>query len=62
MQKVMQGQMQNNPMMSLFNQMMSGKNQSQQMQTLLNSAKNKGFDVDKKIFSEADLQALGLRK
>ena len=62
MQKVMAGQMQNNPAMGLFNQMMQGKSSDQQMQTLINSAKSKGIDVDKKMFSESDLRSLGLIK
>jgi hypothetical protein len=57
----MSGALQNNPTMSLFNQMMSGKTRSAQMQTLLNSAKSRGLDINQKIFSEADLKALGLK-
>lgn len=48
--------------MGLFNQMMQGKSNEQQIQTLLNSAKSKGIDINKKMFSEADLKALGLIK
>lgn len=44
----------------LFNQMMNGKNPQQQFQTIFNMAKNRGFDVNKKIFSEQDLQAIGI--
>lgn len=55
----MAGQMQNNPMMGLFNQMMQGKTPEQKFQTLLNSAKSKGIDINAKTFSEADLRALG---
>ena len=61
-QNTMTGQMQNNPMMGLFNQMMQGKSKGQQIETLLNSAKSKGIDVNKKMFTEADLRALGLLK
>lgn len=46
--------------MDMFNQMMNGKNPQQQMQTIMNMAKNRNFDVNKKIFSEQDLQALGI--
>lgn len=46
--------------MDMFNQMMNGKNTQQQMQTIINMAKNRGFDVNKKIFSEQDLQAIGI--
>lgn len=49
-------------MMGLFNQMMQGKSKGQQIETLLNSAKSKGIDVNKKMFTEADLRALGLLK
>lgn len=44
----------------MFNQMMSGKNPQQQFQTIFNMAKSRGFDVNKKIFSEQDLQAIGI--
>lgn len=52
--------MQNDPMMDLFNQMMQGKNPQQKFQTLLNSAKSKGMDINAKMFTESDLKALGL--
>jgi hypothetical protein len=48
--------------MALFNQMMNGKNSQQQIETLLNSAKSKGIDINAKTFSEADLRMLGLKK
>lgn len=44
----------------MFNQMMNGKNPQQQFQTIFNMAKSRGFDVNKKIFSEQDLQAIGI--
>lgn len=59
---MLQGQLKNNPLMQQFNQMMGGKDSSQQIQTLLNLAKTRGFNVDAKIFSEADIQSLGLKK
>lgn len=46
--------------MQSFNQMMSGKDVNQQMQTLLNMAKSRGFDINAKMFSEDDLRNLGL--
>lgn len=58
----MQGQFQNNPLMGVFNQMMSGKNTQQQLQTLLNTAKSRGIDIDAKTFSAEDLRTLGLIK
>lgn len=58
----MGGRLQNDPRMALFNQMMSGKNSQQQIETLLNSAKSKGIDINAKTFSEADLRMLGLKK
>ena len=51
----------NDPRMQQFSQMMSGKNQQQQFQTLLNLAKSRGLDVDAKMFSREDLQNLGLK-
>ena len=62
MQNLMGGQMQNDPRMALFNQMMQGKDNKQQIETLLNSAKSRGIDVNAKTFSEADLRLLGLKK
>ncbi len=44
----------------MFNQMMNGKTPQQQFQTIFNMAKSRGFDVNKKIFSEQDLQQLGI--
>jgi hypothetical protein len=60
-QQVMNGSMQNNPMMNIFNEMMRGKDKRQQIQTLLNSASSKGIDVNEKRFSEQDLKMLGLK-
>lgn len=57
----MQGMLQKNPMMNLFNQMMGGKDKQAQIQTLLNSAQSKGIDINKKMFTEEDLRALGLK-
>lgn len=57
----MQGQLSNNPLMQTFNQMMSEKTKEQQMQTLINIAKSRGFDVDAKVFSEEDLRKLKLK-
>lgn len=46
--------------MNSFNQMMSGKDVNQQIQTLLNMAKSRGFDINAKMFSAEDLKGLGL--
>lgn len=46
--------------MDIFNQMMNGKDAQQQFQTIFNMAKSRGFDVNKKIFSEQDLQSIGI--
>lgn len=62
MSQMMNGALNNNPMMGLFQQMMSGKSKEQQIQTLLNSAKSQGLDVNEKCFSEQDLRQLGLKK
>lgn len=56
---MMTGQLQNMPQMQMFNQMMAGKNFEQQKQTILNMAESKGFDINAKIFSAQDVQALG---
>lgn len=54
--------MQNDPRMALFNQMMNGKSSQQKIDTLLNSAKSRGIDINAKTFTEADLRLLGLKK
>lgn len=61
LQEIMAGKMQGTPMMNLFNQMMSGKSQQEKIQTLLNSAKSRGIDINKKMFSENDLKSLKLK-
>ena len=55
------GKFQNHPVMQQFNQMMAGKNPQQQMQTILNMAKSKGFDINQKIFTEEQARQLGLK-
>lgn len=57
----MQGQLANHPLMPSIQQMINGKTPQQQMETLLNVAKSRGFDINAKIFSESDLRSLGLR-
>lgn len=57
----MMGQFNNSPQMQMFNQMMSGKNKQEQMQTLINLAQSRGLDINQKIFNESDLQMLGLK-
>lgn len=52
----------NDPRLAAFNQMFAGKNTQQGIQTILNLAKSKGFDLDAKIFSENDVKLLGLKK
>lgn len=61
MSQLMQGQLSHSPLMQTFNQMMSGKTKEQQIQTLINIAKSRGFDVDAKLFSEEDLRKLKLK-
>lgn len=43
-----------------FNQMMGGKSDQQQMQTILNMAKSRGLDINAKIITEQQAQQLGL--
>ena len=47
--------------MQQFNQMMQGKNPQEQIQTILNMAKSKGFDINAKIFTEEQARQLGLK-
>lgn len=49
------------PQMQQVKQMLAGKTQEQQWQTLMNFARTQGIDPDAKIFSEADLKAFGVR-
>lgn len=44
--KAMQGQLANHPMMATVNQMMAGKTPEQQRQTVINTAKSCGFDLN----------------
>ena len=44
----------------VFEQMMSGKDTGQQIQTILNMAKSQGIDVNAKIITEAQARQLGL--
>lgn len=44
--KIIQGQFANHPLMQQVNQMMSGKTPEQQRQTILNTAKSYGFDLN----------------
>lgn len=43
-----------------FNQMMNGKNDQQQMQTILNMAQSRGIDIHAPIITEQQAQQLGL--
>lgn len=44
--KYMQGQFANHPLMATVRQMMDGKTPEQQRQTVLNTAKSCGFDLN----------------
>lgn len=44
--KYMQGQFANHPMMKTVQQMMAGKSPEQQRQTVINTAKSCGFDLN----------------
>lgn len=56
--QIMSGQLENNPMMNMCKQMMQGKTKEQQIQTLLNAAQSRGFDINAKMFSEKDVKSL----
>jgi len=43
-----------------FNQMMNGKNDQQQMQTILNMAQSRGIDIHAPIITEQQARQLGL--
>ena len=44
--QITQGQLANHPMMKTVNQMMAGKTPEQQRQTVINTAKSYGFDLN----------------
>lgn len=44
--KAMQGQLANHPLMATVNQMMAGKTPEQQRATIINVAKSRGFDLN----------------
>ena len=44
--KFLQGQLANHPLMATVNQMMAGKTPEQQRQTIINAAKSCGFDLN----------------
>ena len=47
--------------MGTFNKMMQGKSPEQQFETLLNIAKSKGIDINKKQYSAEDLRQMGFK-
>lgn len=60
-QGLLSGKMQGHPLMQQFNQMMGGKSQSQQFQTLLNSAQSMGIDINEKCFTKSQLANMGIK-
>ena len=46
MNKFLQGQLANHPLMATVNQMMAGKTPEQQRQTIINTARSYGFDLN----------------
>ena len=44
--RAMQGQLANHPLMATVNQMMAGKTPEQQRQTVINAARSYGFDLN----------------
>ena len=44
--RAMQGQLANHPLMAQVNQMMAGKTPEQQRQTVINAARSYGFDLN----------------
>lgn len=44
--KCLQGQLANHPLMATVNQMMSGKSLEEQRQTVINAARSCGFDLN----------------
>lgn len=46
MNKFLQGQLANHPLMATVTQMMAGKTPEQQRQTIINTARSYGFDLN----------------
>lgn len=57
----LQGQFANHPMMKQAQSMLQGKNKQQQIETLLNTAKTMGLDINEKRFSAEELKRLGIK-
>lgn len=55
-----QGMLRRHPLAPQYYQMMQGKNQQQIWETLMNSAKARGIDINEKRFSDDFVNALGL--
>ena len=47
--------------MQQVNQLLQGKNPQQKWETLCNFARSQGIDLNQKILSQGDLEALGLK-
>lgn len=60
LQKLSSGMLQNDPKFAAFQQMMSGKTPEQQFQVIVNLTNNAKIDVNDKIFTREDLQAMKL--
>lgn len=56
MQRFMQGRLNNMPEMGQISQMLAGKSQPQQLETLRNFARSYGIDPDEKRFTEQEVR------
>lgn len=56
------GQLDQLPQMQQARQMLMGKNPQQQWETVCNFARSQGFDLNQKILSQGDFEALGLKR
>lgn len=57
---LLEGQFANHPLMKQAQNMLSGKSKQGQIETLLNTAKTLGLDLNEKRFSAEQLRSLGI--
>ena len=61
MQRMLAGQLEQLPEMQQARQMLRGKSQQQQWETICNYARSQKIDLNQKILSQGDLESLGFK-
>lgn len=54
------GEFNDNPIVKRLYNMVEGKSDSEKLRILINMLQSQGFDINQKIFSEADLKRWGI--